>query len=360
MNLRPLLQRSLLCAGVLSLFLTAGTALAAKPQLDNGIQIDQNKPYDSAQELTNVYSDKAVYGKLDASSAVDIYKFTPDKDGEQTFSVLGRTTVDSSNQPLLVLLDKTTATTDQALQLPLPSSDYHTALVTATKDNPTYYEPLLLQRFNLLAQQNLKLKKGTTYYLVVIQPYGQSAEYALKTGTGKAWKVSDLLTNPGTWFRLQTDSFSGSNPFSFTAKLFAFIFLLLGLAMLLGIFIIENVLVFLANRQKAAGYLLVKLQVYSRFIIWIGLWFFALGAFMHFDRVGWIGVPFVMGAVFVALLIVMGYHTILLSPQIRAIEVSKREATLPDGLRKRLYVTFGLSLVSLSAITVLLSMYLIK
>lgn len=344
--------------GIFSLLLVAAPALAGKPQLDNGSQItQQEKPYDSAQTITDIFSNKGVYGKLDSVSSVDIYKFTADKDGEQTFSLLAKG--DTTNAPILVLLDPTDATADQALQLPLPGEGYHTALIKAAGANQTYYETALMQKYNLLSEQKIKLKKGSTYYLVAIQPYGQAATYAIKMGEGKAWTAKDFFTDLGPWFRLQTDNYAEGSPLTFSAKTFALLFLFFGIIMLFGSFVFEHMLAFFSIKRPTAGYLLVRLQQYSRFLTWIGLWFTALGAYMHFDRIGWTGLPFLMAISFIVLLVSLLFQTIYLSPKIRTVETNQGEAVLPLTLRKQLTISFAVSAIAILTIMVLLSMYLL-
>lgn len=346
---------------VLFLGMPAGVALAGKPQLDNGNVISQTAPYDNPQVISNIYEKKSVYGKIDSTSSVDIYKFTPDKDGEQTFALVTRGSKGAgAPQPLLILLDKTTATQEQALQLPLPATDYHTAIITSVEGNRTYLEPALFQHFTFYAEQKLTLKKNTDYYLVVIEPYGQAVNYAIKVGDGTTWTFADVIKNFPDWVRVQTNSYAGSSPFTFSAKISAFLLFLVGLLALAGTFIIEHIFSFSANRSKAAGYLLVKMQRFARIITWVSLWFVAIGGYMYFTSQEWAGIPFVLMVIFIVLLISLLVYTFRLSPQIGQLEVTKQEATVPLPLRKKVYVSFIVSFLSLASFVTLLSIYLVK
>jgi len=66
------------------LFAGIAPALAAGPQFSNGQQISTTDPYSTAQSIssTTVFSSASVYGKLQGTTPVDIYKFTPDKSNQ--------------------------------------------------------------------------------------------------------------------------------------------------------------------------------------------------------------------------------------------------------------------------------------
>src|SRR5690606_5281494 len=104
---------------------------------------------------------------------------------------------------------------------------------TPTSDDSQYYERALFQKFSVLSKQTIKLKKDTKYYIVVIDPYGQGVNYAVKLGDANStWGVKDLVQNIPTWAKLQTNSYAGSHPFHFPAGIVGITVLMLGLIVL--------------------------------------------------------------------------------------------------------------------------------
>lgn len=338
----------------------ATPALAGKPILNNGVQISQSDPYSSAQVIDNIYDSKGIYGKLQAPVPVGIYKFTPDKDGEQQFTLLESQADKSGGQLLLILLDPTTATQAVNLSLPMPDPKYHAAVLKAAAAGTTYKEFALGQNYNVAVQDKVKLSKGITYYFVVIDPNDVAQRYAIVTGTGKAWTAVDVIHYFPTWLRLETDSYSGSNPFKSTSDVVGLVLFFLGLTALVGILIVQESFAWLANRAKSAGYLLVKLQPYSRVIIWVSLWFVLMGGFIYFDKAGWVGVPFVLFLLFIVFTINLLYLTFAVSPKVAKLEVNNREATISKPLRARWFVTSLISLLSVGGFIVLLSIYFVN
>ncbi|MCC2631834.1 MAG: hypothetical protein K0S20_533 [Patescibacteria group bacterium] len=340
-------------------FCIASVAQAGKPQLDNGTLISQEDPYSSSsvQEVSNLFESHAVYGRLSTESTVDIYKVTADKDGEQTVRLMTR---GAASQPALILMDPTDATAPEELNIPLPAPEYHPVLVKALETPKDHRETFLGQSFKVGSEQKFAFQKDKTYYLIVLDPYAQPGSYALAFGDGKAWELKDVFTSFGTWFKLQTDTYSGISPFSFTSALVPLVLFLLGLSLILGLFVIYHGLSFMANRSKAAGYLLVKLQKFDKIANWVALWFTAIGGYIYFDKKGWVGIPFVMVLVFIALIAAVLVRTLRVSPQVEELEVTKKEATIPLTLRKKLVASFVVELVAIGAILTLLSLYLYK
>lgn len=339
---------------------------AGKPQLDNGAALSSGKPYEKTQKIENVYDNRAIYGKLTNQAPADIYNFKPSQDGEQTVSLLvrkNRNQAESeiSSQAVLILMDPTDQTESSNLSgLPLPSDSYHAHLVQSSEAPEVYNETFLMQQFNILSKERLKLKKDATYYLVVLDPYRQTDSYAIKFGEDKAWTFNDVLQNFPVWFGLQTDNYAKSSPYSFTIETLALTMLLLGFGLLLGVTFIQETFSFLANRAKMAGYVLVKMQPYTRIFIWVSLWFMAIGGYIYFDRFGWIGTPFVLSLLFIPILLNMLYLTFFISPKIAVTEVSKKEAVIPFSLRKRWFFSTIVSLLSLGSFLVFLAIYLNK
>ena len=333
-------------------------AQAAKPIIDNGTELSSEQPYLSAQEIGNIFENKAIYGKLEGATPIDIYRFTPTQDGEQTISLLAREQPDVAAKALIILVDPTDATEGQNLGLPLPSPDYHTTVLTSLEIPSNYREPYLFQEFVTVAQQKVTLKKDLVYYMVVLDPYRETTGYAVKLGEGRSWEVSDIFSNFGSWFRLQTNNFAGTSPFIVTPFIFGMVFFLLGLLILVGDLVVEETLAFQANKNKSSGYLLIKMQPISRIFIWVSLWFMALGGYIYFDKVGWVGIPFVLALLFIPILLNMLYHTFSLSPRVSQLEVTKKEATIPFILRKRWFFSSMISLFSLGAFIIFLSIYL--
>ena len=343
--------------GMLAALALPSVALASAPQFDTGVQMDTQNPYLNAQEITDVFTSKAVYGKLEGATPVDIYSFTPDKDGNQTFSILAPSTTPADAQLTMVFVDSTTATQDAGLNLPTPTG-YHSLLVTPVKDPQTFNEPVLFEQFNVYAQGNFSLQKGKTYYLIVLDQSSKVDSYAIKLGTDKSWGASDIITHFGGWLRVKTDSFSGTSPFTFKPVTVGMLLFLLGFAVLLGMWFIEQLFSFLSNRMKMAGYILIKMQPYSRVITWVSLWFTLLGGYIYFGKVGWNGLPFVIGFAFVIIAIVQLLYTLILSRRIGVLEVSKQEATIPRDISTWLYAYFVVTLLGFGSFITLFSIYL--
>jgi len=341
----------------------AAPVLAASPQFSNGKQISTDSPFAAAQVITDAFSNKSVYGKLQGATPVDIYTFTSTRDGEQTIDLMerkqtapGKTFVD----PVLILADPTTETEAAQINLPSPGDAYHYALITQI-DSRSYTEPALLQKYSVIQEQTLNLKKDKTYYLVVV-PSTSSPDvnpYVIKFGTSKSWTASDVVTHFSSWFRLETGNYANSSPFAFNAGVFGLILMLLGLAGLVGLLIAQEVYALFSGKSKAAGYLLIKMQPYARAIVWIGLWLLAIGAYVVFSRYGWVGIPFVLSLLFVVILINMLYLTFKLSRRVEQLEVSKKEAVIPFDLRKRWFFSSMVSLFSYGAFIVYFAIYLI-
>ena len=357
MRLRAFLTVPLLVLGLG----ISGVAHAAAPVFDNGSQLDQANVYKGAQSIGDVYASHAVYGKLEGALPFDVYSFTPDKDGDQTITLLGKKEATGAD-PGLIFVDPTsdTAASSQLSNFPLPDSTSHPVVVKAADAGSTYKEAALLQDYTLVAQDSFHLQKGKKYYLFVASsdPYHPAIRYAIKLGNGQAWGASDVFRHFSSWIRLQTDAYAGTSPFHVTAATIGFALMLLGLIILGGIFILFESFFFLANRAKAAAYLLVKMQPYYRVITWIGLWFAAVGAYSYFGHTSWLGTPFVASIFFVIYLIVQLVATFRLSPRIAALEVVKREATIPKELARPVMVVSVLSILSIFPTLFLLAMYL--
>lgn len=340
----------------------AASARAAAPQFDNGTQISVDKPYENTQVITDIYTDKSVYGKLQGATPIDIYSFTSDQDGERMISILAdKKEVSDKGAPVLILLDPTNATEAQELGLPTPDDTYHTALITAPEDKEmTYNEPVLMRSFSVMGQQTVKLQKDKKYYLVVLDPGRVATHYVIRFGEGKSWAAKDFFTSFGGWIRLRTDTYAGTSPFAFPSRTVGMLLLILGLAALAGTWILSSILSFVSNRAKSAGYLLVKMQPYSRIVIWVSLWFMAIGGYIYLSQVGiWTGLPFVLMVLFAIMLVDLLVSTLVLTPQIMRIEVSRKEAALPLPLRRKMFAEFVVGLLSIGAFVTLLSMYLV-
>jgi hypothetical protein len=362
---RTVLSKLLPSAWSLLIILFATPVLAAGPiQFDTGNELALDKPYDTAQKIDNIYQDGAVYGKLEGTTPVDIYTFTPDHDGEQYISIMAHLGGQGIAQPMpvAVFADPTTATEEAAIQLPLPAAGYHLALLHQLDTPGNYREPFLFQHYSVLAEQTIQLKKDTKYYILVVPSTsgGAVAPYAIKFGTGKVWHFKDLFTHFGSWLRLQTNAFAKTSPFGFNSGIFGYILLFLGLPLFLGTLILQELFALLANKSKSAGYLLIKMQTFSRIMIWVGLWFMAIGAYIVFDRLGWIGIPFVLVLLFLVIVANMLYVTLSLSRRVTQLEVVKKESTIPFDLRKRWFFSTLISVFSIGAFIYFLSLYLAR
>lgn len=346
--------RTIILSLVVVFLAGTGLAKAVAPQFDQGNQIDLADIYAKAQTVTNLYDNTGVYGKLDASSTADVYKIVPDRDGEQTLSLVGH--APTTAQPFLVLVDPTSESTPRDLNIPMPSDAYHSALITAVDGLQTYSEPITFEQYTLYATQRVKFQKGQTYYLIVFDPTRQMTRYVVRFGDGKVWTGHDFFTHFASWMRVKADNYGGTSPFKFTPSTFGAILFYLALGLLLGIWIIEAVYTFMAKRAKMAGYILIKMQKYSRIFTWISLWFIGLGGYIYFDAVGWPGIPFVLSLVFVLVLAVFLVRTLVFTPQLMKLEVSKQEAVIPLVLQKWLYIMFVLSVVVIGGFLTLLAM----
>jgi hypothetical protein len=82
----------------------------------------------------------------------------------------------------------------------------------------------------------------------------------------------------------------------------------------------------------------------------------ALGGYIYFDALGWKGIPFVLAIVFLAMLAIFLVRTLVVSPKLMQLEVTKQEAVIPVALRKQLLVVTVLSVLAMGAFLVLLAM----
>lgn len=356
---KPLVSFVALLGLAAMLGLPLGTAHAARPLLDSGAQIDVNQPYGNAQKIGDVYTSRAIYGKLEGTTPIDIYTFTPDKDGSQKFSLLLPKNQPTAAQPVLIFVDSTTATTGQDLGLPLPSDSYHTALINQDSATPLVRQKVTQQQFHMLASQTVTLKKGTTYYLVVLDPYRVATRYAVVLGD-TPWTTKDFFTSFGSLLRVESDNYAGTSPFKAPHTFYSFFIFLLGLIALGGIFIIQSIFVLGANRSQAMAFLLMRLQRFSRIIIWTALWFMAVGGTVYFIQTGWVGLPFVMTIVFIIAAIAFLYETFGLSRRLAAVATVEEGASIPLAIRKRWYFTGFIELVSLVILWVLLVQFIVK
>lgn len=345
------------------LSLTIGISVAAaRPSLDSGAQLDGNKPYETAQQITDVFGNTAVYGKLSGDIPIDIYTFTPDRDGEQTIGLLTiKDEVVNGSDPILILMDPTDATEPRELGLPVPTTgDYHSALIAQETTGRKFSEPLLFQSYLVSAEQRIALQKDKTYYLVVLDPGRQAERYVVKFGDSKVWGGGTFFSNTGTWFKIKTDSFAGANPFTGSVSLVGMLFLLLGIMASFGIWLILQVFSLGANRSKSSAYLLVKLQPFSRIITWVSLWFVVVGGYIYFTKNATFGLPFLAILSFIPVLITQLVETFTLNPQLRAVDVAKREAEIPLPLRKKLFVAFVINTLGYAATIAFLCMYFVQ
>lgn len=346
---------------VAALGVGASATLAAGPILDTGSQLDAEKPYENAQVITDVFSNTAVYGKLRGEIPIDIYKFVPDRDGEQTISLFTvREEVGEGSDPILILMDPTDATETRELGLPLPAENYHSALIAQETTGRRSSEPFLLQSYVVSAEQRIALQKDQEYYLIVLDPGRQAERYVVKFGDEKVWGAGDFFGKMGTWFKIKTDSFAGETPFYFTPSVLGILFLMLGLVASFGMWLVLQVFVIGAHRSKSAAYLLVKLQPFSRIVTWSGLWLILLGSYIYFSRTTWFGLPFAAILSFIPAIITQLVETFSLNPQLQKIDVVKREAVIPLTLRKKLFVAFVINTLSFAAMITFLSMYFAK
>ena len=351
-----LLPLVILALGALAI--PTSTLRAAAPTLSSGAALDRQEPYKNAQLVSDIYASKGIYGKLQGDLPFDLYKFTADHTGTQTVSLLLPNNQSKDAQLAAVLVDPTTATKPEQLGLPTPNSDYHLSLIPASPTTPVVSENILLQKYRLVSQSQVQLQQGKTYYLWVIDPARQANRYVVKLGSGNAWTGGDFFRSFGQWLRIETDSYAGSSPLHLASSFAGTLILLLGLSVLLGTFLLQQLFALLSNRQKAAGYLLVKLQPYSRIAIWLSLWLLAIGGFLLFAQTGIIGLPFLLIICFILLVVLFLYETSHLSPQLQGVEVSRQESALPLTLRKAWFFTGFLEAITLIASLVFISMLL--
>lgn len=347
-------------------FLAGGVpAFAAAPTFDSGAQISTDAPYASAQSAGDVTQDRGIFGKLEGTTPVDIYSVTVPKGVDVSVSLLSHSVQrpggNSYTDPVLILVDPTSDTQPDSISLPTPNESYHLALIHQESTAQKYTEPALFQSFNVLQQQTVSFREGKTYYLVVV-PSQSAAEvnpYVIKFGTGHILSGKDAVSHLGGWLRIETGNYAQSSPFVVKTGTTGLIIVLLGLIGLIGMVLIQEILSLMANRNKPAAYLLIKLQPISRVFIWVGLWLTAIGGYILFSKYGWVGLPFVLCVLFVPVLLNMLYVTFFLSRSITQLEVSKKEATIPFALRKRWFFSSLVSLFSYGAFITYLSMYLI-
>jgi len=333
-------------------------AQAAKPLFDSGAQIDVNSPYANAQKISDVYTSQAVYGKLEGETPIDIYTFTPSKDGSQKLSLLLPVNQPTSAQPVLILVDPTDATQPQDLGLPLPSDSYHTALITQDAALPLVRQKVTEQQFHRLADQSVNLKKGTQYYLVVLDPYRVATRYAIQLGD-TPWTAKDLVTHFASLVRVEADTYAHTTPFKAPHTFYSFFVFLLGLITLGGIFLVQLTLALGANRSQALAFLLMRMQRYSRIIIWSALWFMVIAGSVYFTQIGWVGLPFVITVDFVVMAAAFLYETFGLSRRLASVAATEAEAVIPVDLRKRWYFAGFIELVAMIIFLVLLTQLIV-
>ncbi len=352
-----------LSGALAALVLLAGAtpALAGKPFLDSGAQLDTKDPYKSAQVIPDISGNRAVYGKLQGQTPVDIYTFTPKEDGEQTFGLLiRRSEVQELSEPTLILIDPTDATTAKDLGIPLPGqeNEYHSAVIKATEKNEdtkefrTYNEPVLMEQFALVAEQAVTLKKDTKYYLIVLDPGQRAQYYAIRLGTQKAWAFSDFFSSFGSWWKVKLGLYGTDSEFSFSVNSLGLLLFWIGFALLMGVWMLHGLFGLLSVKQRSAAYLLVKLQPYARCTIWATLWFMLVGGYIYVRMMSFSGLVFLLTLLFVYTLVVMLITTFKLSPRLMRAEVSKKEAVLPKDDQKFFYVTLILGKLGLVALLV--------
>ena len=339
-------------------------ALAAAPTLDKGTQPDLSNFYANVQSATgNVSVDHAIYGKLEGTTPIDVFTFTPDTTttSTQLNLYIRKDEVTPSTNPYLVLIDPTTNTTAQQLGVPLPSSDYHATVISQVSltEGRTYTEPAIMETYQVVAQQSVAFTAGKKYYLIVLDSDSTGkhiTHYAIGFGTGKAWTTSDIFKSFGSWWRLRVDSYGASSPFHFGAEAIGYFMLLLGILALGGAWLLYHLFNLLSTRSKSAAYLFVKLQNFLPISMWVGLWLVAIGGYMYFVRIGWAGLPFLITVLFVPLLAAILVDTLVLSPQVKKSEVSRKEADIPLLLRKKLFVAFVVEFIIMVAFLVFLAM----
>jgi hypothetical protein len=351
------MKRSFLALALILPFIWGSAPASAAPaQFDTGVALDRLDIYKSSQNIElPVSAGFGVYGKLNGDA--DVYSFVADKDGEQTFTLLSKVVVPGT-LPYLVLVDPTDGTAASETDVPVPTEgEYHSSYIAPVEGLQVRKEPLLFDEFTKFATQRVKLHQGATYYLVAFGSPGFAGRYAIQAGEGELFSGNDLVQQPGSWFKIKADVYGGTNPFTFTPSTFGSVLFFLAFALLLGIWIIEETFMFLANYRKMAGYLLIKLQPFSRVMTWLALWFMAIGGYIYGGATGWLGAIFVLSIIFTVLAIIFLVRTFKLSPQLMQLEVSKQEATIPSALQRRLYISFAATLVGMIGFLVVLTMH---
>lgn len=336
------------------------TALAARPYVDtgDGLTPEDANPYEKAQLIPgSPFEEKGVYGKLRGDVPVDLYKFTADRDGDVLLSLMVfKKEYERGSDPVLVLVDPNENPAARDLGFPLPDENYSTVLLTPLEEPRSYNEPALFEEYLLVTEQTVSVKEGQTYYLIVLDQYNAVERYAVKFGTEKAWSAGDIFTSFGSWFALKTDSYGGGNPFTFGPRNLGYLLFIFGLATLLGSWLVQTVFFVGSLKSKAMGHLLVKFQPFERIMIWVGLWFTALGGYLTFAGSSWSGIPFVLGALFLPLAAFQLVETFVLAPKVMKLEVAKREAVVPQELRTKLWITYGGTAAFLIAFLIFMSM----
>jgi hypothetical protein len=348
--------RSLFLSIALLLVFGAQNAHAGAPIIDANQVLDVQNVYGKAQEAGDPFASHSLYGKLNGQPALDVYSFKPSHDGQQTLTLLLPQNEVAGRALVLLLVDPTKETAEAPISLPLPSSDYHIGLIKQSEaPAPSFTDRALLQRYSVQAQQAINFQKDKTYYVIVGEQSGLTSRYVIKFGDGQSWKFSDILRSPRTWFALQFDAYGGTTPFHYNVQALGYTILFLGLALLIGMFLVQEMFSILANRSKSAGYLLVQLQPFSRVAIWVALLLTLIGGATAYWKIGLVGVPFALLLLFIVFTISLLVQTLRLSPQVAKLEVVKREATIPSSLRKRWFAASLITFLSLLAFVVLLS-----
>jgi hypothetical protein len=330
---------------------TAGTVLAAgAPIFDKGGDLGmETKPYDKAQNIGTGLGQYSVYGRLNTETPVDIYSFKPTADAEQRITLL---TVESKQ-------GKSTATDPVYLVLVDPSNESSpNTQINAPKDVQYFNEPLLFQRYEVVRDQQVKLKKDQTYYLVVFDKDHLVDHYVIRFGGTWNWGIKDVVNHFASWVRIKTDTYSGGTVFHFSSGDLSLLMYLIGLSLMLGVFVLREYLSLTANKVLSAGYLLIKMEPLARILYIISLWFMLLGGYSYFGHYSWIGLSFL---ILINYLIVAGLFIFSMwrfTPRILELEVNKRQATIPLALRKRLFFNFIFSAIFLATLVLMTAMYL--
>jgi hypothetical protein len=356
MRLRTLISSFV---GVLTVSLLAPGIAAAAIQRDSGAALNVDAPYAENQEITDLRTGSAFYGKLKGQPAVDIIKVRVTEDIEQDISLLVRADelVDDSS-PTLLLVDKTDGTEPSEIRIPVPSEDYHVAAVKAVEGTIVHTEPFLLQQYRKAADQKIKFIKDTDYYFVVLDA-GQTSRitsYVIRFGNEQTWTAGRFFGSFGSWFAVKSDIFGGNNPFSFSVELFGLMLFVLSLVALIGLFVVQSVFDFSAGKSKAAAFLSIKLQPFARWITWIGLWFMLMGGYIYAAQASWTGLIFALTFPVVVAVILNLVQSLKVAPALMRVEVAKAEANIPTKLRRNQFIVFVLMTLNYVALLGLLAM----